>query len=85
MVRFSFGKMTTQWVRADRALDAAVLLAEQGLTDMKGMLEVMRAQNDAWQARAEGEAQARQLAQRAGAEHQALTDEPVQRPSRLAG
>ena len=80
-----FGKMTTQWVRADRALDAAVLLAEQGLTDMKGMLEVMRAQNDAWQARAEGEAQARQLAQRAGAEHQALTDEPVQRPSRLAG
>jgi len=74
-----FGKMTTQWVRADRALDAAVLLAEQGLTDMEGLLEVMRAQNDAWQARAEGEAQARQSAQRAGAEHQALTD------SRLAG
>ena len=78
--------MTTQWVRTDRALDAAVLLAEQRFIDMKGMLEVMRAQNAAQQAQAEGEAPTRQLAQqRPEAKQQVLTDEPVRRPSRLAG
>ncbi|MGO9826848.1 MAG: glycosyltransferase family 2 protein [Terriglobales bacterium] len=81
-----FGKMTTQWVRTDRALDAAVLLAEQRFIDMKGMLEVMRAHNAARQAQAEGEAPTRQSAQqRPEAKQQVLTDEPVRRPSRLAG